>query len=893
MGKHPLLAMLLLLMASASGEAAPALEHVTLQLKWTHQFQFAGYYAALDQGYYSEAGLDVTILEGRPDLDPVAEVVNGRADFGIGASELVVARASGKPVVALAVILQHSPLVLLARSGPRVISLKSLVGKEIRVVPHEYELNALFHGKGYSPSDFRLVPRTPHDIDDLLAGRLAAFSGYSTVEPFLLDQFGADYIQVSPHSAGIDFYGDTLFTSEERLKAKARVVAAFREASLRGWKYAMEHPRELVELIIARYPSAKQHDHLLFEARQMRVLMLPDVIEIGYMNEERWRNIANTYADLGMMKRDTPLAGFIYNPNPQRDYTWLYLSTITGFGAALLVGAIGLYIYNINRKLRVSENYHRQLIDNSPFPVLVTRLKDDTLTYINNRVETLFDVKRTDVIGHKVDKFWVDKTRREAMFNLLRKHGSVSDFETELMTGEDKRLWSYLSAVITEFNGEPSLLVAFNDITERKQMEEALRKSEQRYRMLAENAMDVIWTFDVSRRTFSYISAAVKRMRGYTVEEAMQQTIDEALTPESARQAREELAHLVQSGELTQCTWEMEQPCKDGSTIWTDVTLTLIRDAGGNPVEIMGITRDITEQHRLSEALKARLVAIEAAAESFMITDKNGIIEYVNPAFTEMTGFTAEEAIGKKPNIVKSELHPPEFYQELWATITAGHIWRGEITNRDHNGRIYIDSTAIAPVMNEQGEIIRYVAIKHDVTERREMESRLEHMAHFDMLTGVPNRQLFLERLEQSISLARRHQERLALLFIDLDGFKEINDNLGHEAGDAVLREIALRLHSEIRESDTVARVGGDEFVVLINTLQSSDNLEGIVRKLLEGITLPILLSGELHVIGASIGVSLFPEHGHDVASLLSNADSAMYMSKRTGKNRWTLYAAV
>lgn len=892
MGKHPLLAMLLLLMASASSETARALEHVTLQLKRTHQFQFAGYYAALEQGYYREAGLDVTILEGRPDLDPVAEVVNGRADFGIGASELVLVRASGKPVVALAVIQQHSPLVLLARSGPRVISLKSLVGKEIRIVPHEDELDALLHSKGYSPKDFHLVPRTPHDIDDLLAGRLVAFSGYTTDEPFLLDQFGAEYVQITPRSAGIDFYGDTLFTSEAQLKARPKVVADFRAASLLGWKYAMEHPRELIELIIARYPSAKQHDHLLFEARQMRALMLPEVIEIGYMNEERWRNIANSYAELGMMKRDMPLAGFIYNPNPQRDLTWLYLTTITGFGAALLVGAVGLYIYYINRKLRISENYYRQLIDNSPFPVMVTRLKDNTLTYINNRVETHFGVRRIDIIGQKTDNFWADKTQHKAMLNLLRKHGSVSDFETELMTSDDKRFWGYLSTVVTEFNGEPSLLVAFNDITERKHMEKALRKSEQRYRILAENAFDVIWTFDIASRRFTYVSPSVQRMRGYTGEEVMQQSLDEALTPDSARQAKEELAFLFRSGELTQHNWEMEQPCKDGSTIWTDVTLTLIRDAGGKPVEIMGITRDITEQRRLREALMARLVAIEAAAESFMITDNNGIIEYVNPAFTEMTGFTAEEAIGQKPNLVKSGLHPLEFYQELWATITAGHIWRGEITNRDRYGRIYIDSTAIAPVMNDRGEVIRYVAIKHDVTERKELEARLEHMAHFDMLTGVPNRQLFLERLEQSISLARRHQERLALLFIDLDGFKEINDNLGHEAGDAVLREIAQRIHTEIRESDTVARVGGDEFVVLINTLHSSDDLEGIVRKLLDAITLPIVLNGVPHVIGASIGVSLFPEHGHDVASLLSNADSAMYLSKRAGKNRWTLYTA-
>lgn len=880
----------LLVVATTCATAAPAGRPVTLQLKWYHQFQFAGYYAALEQGYYREAGLDVTILEGDPERDPVTEVMSGRADFGIGASDLLLARASGKPVVALAVILQHSPLVLLARSGPRVISLQSLVGKEIRVVPHEYELNALFQSKGYTQSDFRLTPRTPHDIDDLVGGRVAAISAYSTDEPYFLDQRGADYHQISPRAAGIDFYGDTLFTDESHLKQSPEVVEAFRQASLRGWKYAMEHSREMAALIQARYAPAKQLDHLLFEARQMRVLMIPDVVEIGYMNEERWRHIATTYAELGMMTHDTPLAGFLYDPNPQRDVTWLYLSTITGFGIALLVGAIGLYILHINRKLRASENYHRQLIDNSPFPVMVTRLADNTVSYINHRVERDFGVKRSEIIGQRADSFWGDKSRREVMLKELRAHGHISDFETELITGEERRFWGYLSAVVTEFNGEPSLLVAFNDITERKRMEEALRESEKHYRLLAENAFDVIWTLDVATGRFTYVSPAVERLRGYTVEEVMQQTMEQALTPDSLRQVSEGMSHLLQTGEVLKPRWELEQPCKDGSTVWTDVTITLIRDAQGKPVEVMGITRDITEQRRLREALKARLVAIESAAESFMITDTNGIIEYVNPAFTKMTGYTLEEVVGEKPNIVKSGVHPPEFYQELWATITAGNVWRGEITNRDRHGRLYVESTAIAPVMNDRDEIIRYVAIKHDVTARKEMERRLEQMAHFDTLTGVPNRQLFFERLDQSLSLARRHNESLALLFIDLDGFKEINDTLGHEAGDEVLRVIAQRLHEEIRESDTIARVGGDEFVVLINTLHSRDHLESIVQKLLDEILRPIVLQGESHVIGASIGVSLFPDHGHTAATLLSHADSAMYLSKRSGKNRWTLY---
>lgn len=892
MANRLLLTAIVLLLASASAIAAPALVPVTLQLKWQHQFQFAGYYAALEQGYYRDAGLDVTIREGSAERDPITDVVSGQADFGIGASELVLARASGKPVVALAVILQHSPLVLIAKSGPSVISLRSLAGKEIRVIPHEQELNALFQSKGYSPNEFRLTPRTPHDLDDLIAGRIAGVSAYSTDAPYLLDQLGTDYVQISPRYMGIDFYGDTLFTSEMMLLRNPRVVEAFRQASLRGWKHAMEHHRKLAELISTRYAPGRPLDYLLFEARQMRVLMIPDVIEIGYMNEERWRHIASIYADLGMMKRDTELTGFLYDATPKRDLTWFYFTAISSLGVALLIGSISVYVHGINRKLRESERYHRQLIDTSPFPVIITTLSDNTIAYINHHAERQFGIRRQDVLGRKADNYWVEPARREKMLALLRANGHVHDFEAELESRKGMRFWGYISATLTQYKGVPSLLVSFNDITARKQMEQALRASEERYRMLAENASDVIWTFNIASRKFTYVSPSVERLRGYTAEEVMQQSLDEALTPDSAQEAKEGLLHLIQTGELLERCLELEQPCKDGSTVWTDVALTLIRDAAERPVEVMGITRDITEQRRLREALQVRLVAIEAAAESFMITDRNGIIEYVNPAFTSMTGFAPEEAIGNKPNIVKSDLHPPEFYQELWATITAGQVWRGEITNRDRYGRIYIDSTAIAPVMNDDGEIIHYVAVKHDITERKEMEERMEHMAHFDMLTGVPNRQLFFERLEQSISLARRHQERLALLFIDLDGFKEINDTLGHEAGDAVLREIAVRLHGEIRESDTVARVGGDEFVVLINTLQSSDNLEGIVRKLLDGITLPILLSGELHVIGASIGVSLFPEHGLTAASLLSRADSAMYQSKRAGKNRWTLYTA-
>lgn len=885
-----LLATLVLLGVSATVSATPALQPLTLQLKWYHQFQFAGYYAALEQGYYRDAGLDVIIREGDPQRDPIHDVVEGQADFGVGASELVLARAEGKPVVALAVILQHSPLIVLARQGSQMQSFHDLIDKNIRVVPHEYELHAMFHAMGYAAKDFHLTPRTPNDIDDLLAGRIDAISSYSTDEPFFLEEHNIPMLQVTPRSVGIDFYGDTLFTREQLLQQSPKTVEAFRLASLKGWRYALDHPEQIVDLIRVKYAPGKSQEHLLWEARQMGVLMMPEMVEIGYMSEGRWKHIRDSYASLKLLPGDMSLQGFIYDPYPVRDLTWFYIIAAVSFGFALLVGGISLYIIRLNRQLRASERNHRQLLDASPYPVFVIRA-DNTIAYINDRAEAQFGVTRAEIINRSAPNFWVDVNQRQRMYAVLSSEGHVGDFEAELKTDAGQHFWGYISAVLSEYDGHPSVLVSFNDISERKRMEEELRISEQRYRVLAENAFDVIWTIDLASGRYTYVSPSVERLRGYRAEEVMQQTLADALTPASQQQAQHALAHLVDTGELLKHHWEMEQPCKDGSIIWTDTVVTVMRDEHGKPLALMGITRDITEQRRLREALTTRSVAIEAAAESVVITDGSGIIEYVNPAFERMTGYTADEVIGEKPGILKSGLHDAAFYKNLWLTILAGKSWRGEITNRSKSGELYIESAAISPVLDQNGQIIHFVAIKHDITVGKQLEERLDYLAHFDALTGVPNRQLLFDRLGQSLAMARRNQQQLAVLFIDLDGFKAINDSLGHKAGDTVLQRVAERLREALRDSDTVARVGGDEFVVLLNNLQSPDNLGPIIDKLIDLISQPIEVGTQPCHVGASIGASVFPDHGDEVEVLLSHADSAMYHSKRRGKNCWSLYA--
>jgi ABC-type nitrate/sulfonate/bicarbonate transport system substrate-binding protein len=338
--------------AAQTPRSTRQLEPVRLQLKWKHQFQFAGYYAAIEKGHYRDAGFDVTIAEPSGNDDPVDLVLNGKAQFGIGSSELALHRARGRPVVVLATIIQHSPLVLLAAGGGER-TVHDLVGKRLMLVPYELELFAYLAREGLSADRLKLMPHT-FSPDDLISGKADALSGYSTDEPWVLRNAGFAYSVFSPRAAGIDFYGDTLFTTESSARKDPARVEAFVNASLRGWRYAMANPEEIADLILARYSKRKPRDHLLFEAAEMRRLMQPELVEIGHMNPGRWSHIANVYSELGMLPRNPSLEGFMFEPNLRADaelsraYRWLAAAV----AAALSIGLLAAWQVRANRKLR-------------------------------------------------------------------------------------------------------------------------------------------------------------------------------------------------------------------------------------------------------------------------------------------------------------------------------------------------------------------------------------------------------------------------------------------------------------------------------------------------------------------------------------------------------------
>ncbi len=284
---------------------------------------------------------------------------------------------------------------------------------------------------------------------------------------------------------------------------------------------------------------------------------------------------------------------------------------------------------------------------------------------------------------------------------------------------------------------------------------------------------------------------------------------------------------------------------------------------------------------------------IECSPEGIMITDSHGIIQSVNPAFTRLTGYSSGEVVGRSPGLLSSGRHGPEFYHALWARLSAEGEWQGEIWNRRKNGEIFPELLTIAAITDtdESGEVTHYAALFSDITALKANEEQIRRMAYYDPLTGLPNRRLFSDRLAVAMAHAHRHRNRTAVVFVDLDRFKEINDSYGHITGDVLLQEIAKRLREAVREDDTVARLGGDEFVLLLADIGSADDAVGTARRIIEAMKEPIQLEGRALTVTASVGISFYPDDGDSIETLVQNADAAMYQAKSAGRNGYRLYS--
>ena len=360
-----------------TGDATP----VRLQLKWRHQFQFAGFYAALEKGYYREAGFDVTIIPGTPGTDPVEVVLKGGADFGVASSELVVRYAGGAPVVVLASIFQHSPLTLFVPRDTGINTVRDLAGRKVALAPWETEIFAYLQ-REQVPLDRLQLVQHDYSVDTLLQGRVDALAGYETDESYYLQQSTRQYRQFTPRSSGVDFYGDTLFTTRTLVTKHPEWAEAFRAASLRGWEYALAHQEEISVLIHAKYAPDLPVEKLRFEAERMLPLVRSDIVELGHTHVGRWQHIFDVYRELGLAPggADINIRGLIYQPPQPTDLRWLLWVLAAGALVLAVVIWIARRFYHVNWLLRQQLEENRRLQDE-----LRALTITDPLTGLHNR----------------------------------------------------------------------------------------------------------------------------------------------------------------------------------------------------------------------------------------------------------------------------------------------------------------------------------------------------------------------------------------------------------------------------------------------------------------------------------------------------------------------------
>jgi diguanylate cyclase (GGDEF)-like protein/PAS domain S-box-containing protein len=332
--------------------------------------------------------------------------------------------------------------------------------------------------------------------------------------------------------------------------------------------------------------------------------------------------------------------------------------------------------------------------------------------------------------------------------------------------------------------------------------------------------------------------------------------------------------------------------CKDGKIIWCRWINTPIVDSAGRVQGVMCLARDISDEMQNEERLRLWGSVIQHSSEAIIICDAKQRIVQVNRAFEEITGYTEAEAIGRTPRILKSGKHDREFYRRMWREVTQRGQWRGEVWNRRKNGDLYVEWLALGAVRDDSGAIAHFVGIFSDITARKQIEERVRHLAHFDPLTDLPNRAQLVELATQTLKIARRDRRKLALLVVDLDRFKTVNDSMGHDAGDELLIRVADRLRRLVRSSDIVARLGGDEFAVLIPHLDSMHAASAVAQKVLDSIRAPLTLRNHELSVSGSVGICVFPDGARDAGELIRNADAAMYHAKNSGRNGCCFYTS-
>ncbi|NOQ14667.1 MAG: EAL domain-containing protein [Methyloprofundus sp.] len=998
---------------AAQQNTATELEKVTLQLKWKHDFQFAGYYAAKAQGFYRDEGIELNFQEAAADIYPIEQVTSGQAQYAVGDIGIIAHYANGKDIRALAAIYQHNPLIFISKQSSGIISPYEMAGKRLMFDNKGGDnsvLTAMLTEAGLTHNRYTVVARS-FSTAELEAGQVDAMSAYITDQPFTLKQKNIAINIIKPENYGIDFYGDILFTSTQEIQQHPQRVEGFKRASLKGWQYAMDHQEEIIQLIRQHYAPQLSIEHLRYEAQETRKLILPDTIPIGQININRLRRIADTYTHLQQTKKltDAELKTFIAHSSElnlsTQEKAWLKQHPVIRLGidrhfppyewldeqnnyqgiAAdflhLIEQRVGIHFEIMSYKNAWSEvledtqtgkidmisclvktkNRARQLnfspaYINSSTVIIAEQsqgyinslnqlaghsvaihkghytqellakyhpeihiISTDTLEQALNLVAT---GKATAFVGDATAASYIIKesailnlsfagsTPYQSNFSLAtsKRHPELHSIMQKALAsiseqerGKIFNRWQKLKVTkglsyTTVFKYSLLVLVIFLIfaywIYLLKKSEKARKDSETKLYAIFDNAPMGIWLTDKAGH-FTFVNQTYCNATGLTQKQLLdpnnlpaligQSKLDKCLTSNQACLNQDEPYVLHETLTL-----------KNGKRHELEVTKTKLLDSSGEAIGIIGILVDITERKQTEIKLKQseahfRFIA-ESAQALIWMCDTHMQYIWFNKMWLDFTGRTLEQEL--EHNWATS-VHPDDL--QACKNCFANHFklrqpFSMEYRLKHHDGTYHWILDNGTPRFTPAGKFEGYIGSSFDITERKKDEEIIWQQANYDELTHLPNRRMFQDRLELEIVKSHREKLSLALLFIDLDHFKAVNDTLGHEMGDLLLIKAAQRIMSCVRESDTVARLGGDEFTVILSELSDISSIERITDSIIKNLSQPFRLEEQEVYITASIGITLYPNDGDSVSQLLKNADQAMYRAKNIGRNRFSYY---
>ena len=529
------------------------------------------------------------------------------------------------------------------------------------------------------------------------------------------------------------------------------------------------------------------------------------------------------------------------------------------------------------------------------FTIADCSLPDNPIIFVNPAFERMTGYSLEEVNGKNCRFLQNKDTVQEEQLEILRT--AVKYHQPCLVTLRNYRkdgllFWNELSLspIFDEKRQLTHYLGVQKDVTGKVLLEERLRESEERYSLAMEGSQDGLWDWDVPSANVHF-SLRWKSMLGYAANEIKDDFSEwQRLIHPDDKDAAFSTVDTFLNHKTKEYKSEFRMQHKDGRYIDILSRAFASENEAGEITRVVGTHVDITERKKAKEELRLAASVFTHAGEGIMITDAAGVIVEVNDTFSKVSGYSRKEVIGLNPRLLQSGRSSPEFYAEMWRTLLEKGLWKGEIWNRRKNGELYAELLNISSVKNTNGQTVNYVGLSTDITLMKEYQRKLEHIANFDALTGLPNRTLLADRMNQAMIQSQRNGRSLAVAFLDLDDFKVINDTYGHTVGDELLIIVSQRMKEALREGDTIARIGGDEFVVVLTDLASVKDCQPVLERLLHAASKPVTLGEVVLEPSVSMGVSLYPQDGADGDMLIRHADQAMYLAKQAGKNQYHVF---